>query len=516
MINLNKFDIKGLPAGYTLESSEWYQELSKTEQEQSRKNSIFFQGILILIFLSFTIFNVLNYSLEHVILYASILGVIGLTFIYTLIKKNLSWVPEILFLSLAIGGAGIVIASEKNIPIMHSFYFIQALILLAFILPKRFMTVIYMCESIGIYVYTTIQNDTLEYANQIEILIPIIIILTLLILNNREKRQKLLIENIVFDKITGLPKREILLKTKIQNENLLCLIKVSNFRDLLNNFGYDLAEDIFLFASKQIKKISEKNNYRAYKLLGNEYAILLPLDQDLDEEGIKKKIEQIIYKMESEKMKWRGAEISLLYNFGASLIQAHEDTINLGISKADAALKEGAKKTAKIVIYNEALHKYLNPIESIIKFTTLIENKEDNKFEAVFEKMDGLENKKEKIYQCQIKIKGRDGKLKPISEYQEISAATGLYKDITNFALEKTLAFAKENKQNVLVNITSKDIVDKEVVENIKAKKNKIEQLKLKMYLQLNEKGNKDYSESIQKFIKKVGLAEERIFQNRE
>jgi GGDEF domain-containing protein len=515
MVNLKKFEIKKLPKGYTLSSSEWYQDLEKTEKSQNLKNIIFFEATMVLIFLSLTILNVLNYSSEHIAIYGTALGITLITFLFSIIKKRMGCIPQILFSLLGIAGVGLLVWSMKNIQIMYCFYFLQALLLMGFIAPKKVLLVIYILESIGIYAYIQLQNIEELYINRVEIVFPIVAILAVIILIDRHERQKLLIENIIFDKITQLPKREVLLKTKIQKENLLCLIKVSNFRDLLSNFGYELAEEIFLFASKQLKIISEKNNCRAYKLLGNEYAILMPLDQDLDEKELTEKIENIIEEMEREKMKWRGAEITLLYNFGASLIQAHEDTINSGIAKADAALKEGAKECSKLVIYNEALHKYLNPIESIIKFTTLIENKEEHKFIAEFEKVTETENKSGLLNECHVKIKGRDGKEKALQEYQEISKATGLYKDITSFALEQALEFAKKNSSNIQINISAKDIVDNDIIKRTKEKNEEFKKLNLKLYIQLNENPNKDYSLSIQRFIDKAGMERDRVFQKR-
>lgn len=514
MIKLDKRCFKNLPEGYQFENSAWHKALIENEKQEKLRFSLEIQIILILFGFVGIGYNLLNFDKLNLIISGVYTAITLMTLIYTFIKKDVTIAMGSLFTIFYIVFLGLLFWDNEQIKYSSFFYLIQILFLMTTVLSTWIWRILFLLESVilgvGIYFgYTPIEYPVV---NRAEVILPVAAILVFIAFKRLANRKNVLIDDIVYDITTKLPKREILLDTKIKKESLLCLLKVSNFRDLLNSFGYDLADEIFGFSAKKMHELVKNHNYMCYKLLGNEYAILLPIDEEHDEINLRNKLSQMLHELEEEKMKWRGTEIGLNYHLGAALIRVNDDTIKSTISKADIALKEGEKTYSKIVIYNEALHSYLNPIEAIIKFSTLIENKEENKFLAEFFPVIDMKTKEEKFYECFTKIKSRDGKVRSILEYSDIAKATGMYRDITFFALQEAAKFAEKNGVDVSINICAKDLTDFEVMSKVRETKEQIRNVcGKKLYIEISEREKYNYNESIQNFMEKGGLSESEV-----
>ena len=65
-----------------------------------------------------------------------------------------------------------------------------------------------------------------------------------------------LIRHLVFDRDTGLPNKEVMLKSYPENEPfLLVIVQIQNFRELTSLFGYDMSERILMSSATAVEEI---------------------------------------------------------------------------------------------------------------------------------------------------------------------------------------------------------------------------------------------------------------------
>ena len=65
-----------------------------------------------------------------------------------------------------------------------------------------------------------------------------------------------LIRHLLFDRDTGLPNKEVMLKSYPENEPfLLVIVQIQNFRELTSLFGYDMSERILMSSATAVEEI---------------------------------------------------------------------------------------------------------------------------------------------------------------------------------------------------------------------------------------------------------------------
>jgi len=484
----DKFNLQNLPKNYEFKNTELHEKIYIREGKYSKRILLSIFSIAIITSILFGALNIFNFNL-NLIIASGVNLIVNIAMIIVILKKGVTkkileynyFIYFILmFIALILGG---------DFGYYAILYFILQFIFIATgVLAEIFVISAFFISSFMIIISLFFNNTITGYGyiNHIEYVLPIILLFIYVFQEKSNSLNRELLREILFDRYTKLPNREVLLNTKLKSDMILCLVKIENFKSLLVDFGYDIANDIFTYSAERIKEIDTECN--SFKMSGNEYAILIPLYDEFTEENLNDEVHKIIENMQLIPFKWRGMDIKLNYNIGASVMRLGEDTIKVGLSKSDIALRIAVKEKKVVVVYNESLHKVASPIDSIIKFTTIIDNKDELRLNIEYQPVYDVNGKNIIYYESFTRLITKDGSKKSIANYVDIAKSTGIYKDISLITLETAANFALNKKTDVSVNISIEDVADRDYMDKLNELHNKLKSKNLKIYLEISEK----------------------------
>lgn len=287
-------------------------------------------------------------------------------------------------------------------------------------------------------------------------------------------------DHFVFDGITGLPGKEVLVRSIDSSKSyLFAIIKIENFSDLVALFGYEFSDTISQFASRKLLKHENRFHYKTYQLKYNEYGILIEQERQMDIVDSAQFLSEVIKALEIESLPWETDRINLVYRVGGALVMPGDDMTPL--SKADIALKKAERGHSVITIFDEGNTEKETARDYVIKFTELISNRENDTFLAVFQPVftgDGLGIA---WYEALLRIKQQDGTYASIYPYLPVAKSTGFYKYLTDFIVRRSADAIVAYDIDISINIAIHDIVRPEflllvdeVYEKIRNKKGRI------------------------------------------
>ncbi len=299
-----------------------------------------------------------------------------------------------------------------------------------------------------------------------------------------ERRQEVLVRRLadmlVFDDATGLPNKDVLIHSiNPTKPYIFAIIKIENYSDLVALFGYEFSDTISQFASQKLRKNENRFHYKTYQLKYNEYGILIDLDNLQTVAETTQLLNDIIKSIEIESLPWETDKIRLAYRVGATIIDP-ADTRN-PLSKADVALKKAERGHSALTVYEEDNTEKESAYDYTIRFTELINNRENDSFRAVFQPVFNGEGTRIEWYEALLRIKRQNGEYVSIFPYLTVARSTGFYQVLTDFILRKSAEAIVEFDVDVSINITINDIVRPEFIllvdeayQKIKDKKGRI------------------------------------------
>lgn len=473
---------------FSYKNTVWYQTIS-TENRQYKSNLLFyflFIALCIPVLLIFDEFN--KKSTQSLIISLSIISVIGLLiFLSEKLKKIKLVIFLVLCFSIIASLFAVYAPSGRNIYlIIFSFFPILAIHLRGslkgsiwnFIFTFLFLSA-YASQKAGFIPPWTVSLPA----------VSIVTLLTSLVLVHflayfSERRYESLIERLtdmfVFDDATGLPNKDVLIHSIEKNHSyIFAIIEIVNYSDLVALFGYEFSDIISQFASQKLLKNERHFHYKTYQLKYNEYGILIETEKVSTIAETTLCINSVMKSLDLEALPWETDKIRLVYRVGATIIDPADSRSPL--SKADAALKKGERGHSPITIFENDNSEKENARDYVIKFTDLINNRENDSFRAVFQPIFNSDGTSVEWYEALLRIKRQDGTYSSIFPYLSVARSTGFYQYLTDFILKKTAEAICEYDVDISVNITINDIVRPEfivlvdeVYEQIKDKKGRI------------------------------------------
>jgi EAL domain-containing protein (putative c-di-GMP-specific phosphodiesterase class I) len=287
-------------------------------------------------------------------------------------------------------------------------------------------------------------------------------------------------DHFVFDEVTGLPGKEVLVHSIDPEQSyLFAIIKIENYSDLVALFGYEFSDTISQFASRKLLKHESRFHYKTYQLKYNEYGILIEQERQMDIVDSAQLLSEVIKALEIESLPWESDRINLVYRVGGALVMPGDDMTPL--SKADIALKKAERGHSVITIFDEGNTEKESARDYVIKFTELINNRENDSFLTVFQPIftgDGLGIA---WYEALLRIRQQDGTYTSIYPYLPVAKSTGFYRYLTDFVIRRSAEAIVAYDIDVSINIAIHDIVRPEflllvdeVYEKIRDKKGRI------------------------------------------
>jgi len=227
-------------------------------------------------------------------------------------------------------------------------------------------------------------------------------------------------------------------------------------------FGYEFSDTISQFASRKLRKYENRFHYKTYQLKYNEYGILIEILHSINVAQSAQILNEIVNALEIESLPWESDRINLVYRVGAAQVLPGDRTSPL--SKADVALKKAESRHSVITIYEDGNNDKESAYDHVIKFTELINNRENSTFRAVFQPIFTGDGNVIAWYEALLRIKAQDGNYVSIYPYLSIAKSTGFYRYLTEFVLRKSAEAIVEYDVNISVNIAIHDIVRPEFI----------------------------------------------------
>jgi EAL domain-containing protein (putative c-di-GMP-specific phosphodiesterase class I)/GGDEF domain-containing protein len=466
---------KSTEEGFKYKDTDWYIDI-KNENEKfinrvSRTTLIF--GILISIFL--LVYNVTfedgklfwNYSISSIIILI-ILGV-------TIKTKNINYKSNLIILTAIAGFVTTqILPGGKELDML--IFIIFPIIAIQIEGVKRgsvWVGIFWIVSLITTLVYRIdIWKNMIKTPLESNLFwsIAISIIVYLLIIYWEKQNENFfdkMVKKIIYDETTSLPNRKVLLSSISDlKESVVAIIKIENFNNLTSVFGYELSDNITIFAGESLKIGEKIYGYKTFHLKSDEFALYFD-ENRIEEEEMLKNMETLLKELHYGKMVWRYMDIRLSYRIGISVIGEGEK--KSALSNADIALKAGRGSGSSINIFKSHGLEKKKAINAMLKFNELSENKENKTFKSVFQPI--IDSKTEEIvwYEALMRIKNKNGEYETVYNYLEIAKTTGFYENITSFMLEEACKAVLKTGKNVSINISVNDILNKRFFDRIKS-----------------------------------------------
>ena len=265
------------------------------------------------------------------------------------------------------------------------------------------------------------------------------------------------------DQLTGLYNSTMLGQLLEKSTyNFLILTDIVNFSTINKQYGKIFANDIIKEAAKALQK-NLKNDMRLFKIESDRFAILC---KNADEKIIAEFSKQIIAFFDMSNLLVNDNEININFTIGAAAMNGENDSL----MDCEYAL-DWAKRLGRRIyyIYEQDSSSMQNEHETIqwLNRTKYLIN--ENKIEPFFQPIFDLQT--EKIVKYEVLARAVDGE-NIYAPYLFLGAAErlGLLTAITKIMVNKSFAFFKNNKHQFSINITERDLLEKEFYDFLVAK----------------------------------------------
>lgn len=275
-----------------------------------------------------------------------------------------------------------------------------------------------------------------------------------------------LTKNMLFNRLTGLPNREMLpYNIDPDCPHILAIIKIENFSEMSAHFGFDFADTITEFTAGKLKGGEHRWGFRTYQLKFNEFALLIRCNLVPAVADAVQLLCEISASIDFSSLPWDGDSVRLVYRIGATIINPLvSDDPRSALSRADIALKRAVSAQHQITIYTDDADERDSSWNYIKRFSELVRNKEEKSFRAVFQPIFHSDGLVVAWYEALLRIRHEDGSYSSIYPYLSIARATGFYSYLTDFMVRSATDMIMEYDVDVSVNISIKDIVRPEFV----------------------------------------------------
>jgi len=277
-----------------------------------------------------------------------------------------------------------------------------------------------------------------------------------------EKKTKILAQQFVTDKLTGLGNRNALIKVHDSQENkVILLLSIDNFDSINITYGYDNGDLILKNLANFLKENISKGMH-LYRVNSNEFAIITT-DANLEE--MKDFAHELQNKIISNKIPLHDCSVKISVTM--ALAQG-EGTI---LKNAYIALKEAQSiGTNRIHTYqkNSSIERLQLRIQEYMPQLRRIINKKNilPYFQPI---INNRTNRIEK-YECLARIIDDNGDIQAPLQFIDIAELTGMIPDITRIMIDKSFQRFQHNDYDFSINISEYDLNDDYLHQYLKQK----------------------------------------------
>jgi diguanylate cyclase (GGDEF)-like protein len=314
--------------------------------------------------------------------------------------------------------------------------------------------------------------------------------------------EKLLMRQLYYDNITGLPNRKMLMEDiPLILYPSLIIIKIDNFHDVNTFFGYNLGDNILKFIGERISGFRADYNLKIYNLTGGEFAVIADMGKTITNENSEISVVagELLKHISEKEFIYKDIKIPLTAYAG--IAPSSEGTDNL-ISKADIALHHAIRNRMPIHIYHEndrdkSIYlrniKYLSQLNDAVAGDCLVPY-----FQPI------MNNITSEIYKHESLLRIIDPHGTPLfpGPYLNVARQTQIYPEITRIIFEKTFSYMQDKNLDFALNISADDIYYPGFFKFIQTMTEKFPQTKGRVILEIVESENFSDYRFLADFIK--------------
>lgn len=462
-----------LPGDYDFGKTEWFADL---EQKYTRYRYTLILALIAsasLIPLILAIVDLARGNADFMVNYAVPFGVLFLLFVSLAVSKNIRAFSMLTMLTCMAGFVlTLYLPHNRNVAILIFFCFPPMAFQLYGTKRGVWWIAVFFAVALSLYAFNVsgygppwaVELPRTNSMLLVCISLVLISIMTYFGGRQHEKNMEIILRGIFYDETTGLPNRKALSHYSWKRPRyLFAIIHIENFSDLGLLFGYDLSDDILLFFSRQLAKWKSRFNYTVFRLKGNEFGILLPLD-DKERESALGTIQELRKTLLSEPMPWERSKLRLNLHVGGVIVHSDEGEDSGAIlSKADMALKSSLEHHRGVVLFENHDHLKKSALHSVNLYSILCLNHDEKAYKAYFQPVVHSATGEAAWYESLLRIRNARGEYESPLPYLPIAESTGLDWDLTRFMIQEACDALCRTGKKISVNISFRDMVRPEL-----------------------------------------------------
>ncbi len=315
-----------------------------------------------------------------------------------------------------------------------------------------------------------------------------------------EENSSYIYKQAYYDKLTGLPNRESLIKRLPTSlGKMIILINIDDFTTINDFYGHEVGDTVLKKLALILQDLTKNENAEIFKLPSDEFAVIMEISLS-SSKNMEERIKQCINSIEQEDfLVSNGHYAHVSVTISAALINEKKT----GLVNADMALKLAKKAGSEYMIFNEDLQ-LARQYEENIKMANSIKNaiNGDNiipYFQPIFD----LKTGKIQKYEALVRLVEDNGDVLSPFYFLEISQKIKLYPQITKRMIEKTFSYFYNSGINFSINLSFDDILNKKTSDFLFSKIAEYE-IASQLTIEILETLENDNAKIVDEFIEKV------------
>lgn len=322
-----------------------------------------------------------------------------------------------------------------------------------------------------------------------------------------------ILTQLYFDKLTDLPNRKKLIFDIEKEFNpLLILVNIDSFQEINDFYGIDIGDKILIEMAGRLKSLLLKKDVRLYKMAGDEFAILLSYEADLEENfdmDIKRIIIDSLFEEINDKVFYiEDYEINVRITIGVAYYNENSDKTkiikNIGKSiliYADMALKKAKKLQKHYIVYTDNMQiskEYENNIKWTLELKkAVIENRIIPYFQPIYNNRSGKIEK----FECLVRLIDKNGEIVSPFHFLDVAKKSRIYPFITKIMITKSFEMFSKLDYEFSINLSVYDILNEDISNFIKFKLLEYKDLTKNVVFEILESEGIDNYDRIKDFI---------------
>lgn len=271
-----------------------------------------------------------------------------------------------------------------------------------------------------------------------------------------------LAENIVKDKATGLPSLVVFKEALKKGEpTFVCLIAVSNFRELSSLFGYSVSSEVLSIVASRLKEAEKLLGGMAFRMRGHDFGFIHVFKGNESPSMMTEKLKEGL----RGPLLFQGKTIELSYRIGCTLVE--DGNADRSLDEAEDALNMAERNGLDTALYSSSWNKASESEIAIADLITLSRNISEKTLTVLYQPVISFASGKVAWNEALVRFKGKGETYEEPTRFMALASVTGHWAAIEDFVFGRTCSRACGQGGPVSVNIALRDLERKDFLAAI-------------------------------------------------